>query len=99
MSTLYYAISGVGYGTGGTVEEAVDSHRRYALAARPSWIARSEWRARLTEDDTQPTVFRSPEHADGFTFHGATVAWTRAGGFIRYADEHDVITTDERKQE
>lgn len=94
MST-FYAISGIGYGKGSTPDEARAVHRHYVLAARPSWLAKDAWSARIDEDDLQPTVFRAPRGINGFSLSSGTeVAWTKDGSFVRRATAEDRADSD-----
>jgi hypothetical protein len=56
MPRVYYAISGLGWGRGDTIEAA---HRNYV-----------KWKAALETGDAKPDIWLAPEGTKGFIYDG-----------------------------
>lgn len=77
----FFAIGGIGYGKGFTVDEARDNYVAIQRSNFPHIDA-----AELTDGNLRPVLWQAPEGVTGFFTDGGAPYWTQEGEKARQAD-------------
>lgn len=86
MTSIFYAISSIGWGRGATIDEAVDNYVKTQLrnysASSTVFKTRAKWEAALRSGEASADVWKAPNGVHGFVVDHKGLHWTNVSGTI-----------------